>query len=995
MSRKIIYTAVLIASLLFPCIVAAQKQLKEEVIRFNEGLPSDFVGKLAVNDKGFLYLSTRRGLSQYDGYRFLDKPGVTSKITAMAIKDNTIYFHDVRNGLSMMRSFYDTLEVVSPNQFYDADPNNDHFENIFVDSDHRIWCSDFNNVKYFNKDRKTHQTFFIDKNEEKNVPSIFFLEPVKGEIWVFTAKGVFVWTKQSNKLQRHKDPVLHKLDITAVAAERNGIFLATTDGRLMNYTRHNGRLQLLHAFPNKERIQGILDVKLEGKAQKLLYSAHEIYLTNENDAQPKLLYQTRDRKINDLIVNAKAKVIWLATTKGLVKLQDPHTTIHHNLLPSEAHRPGNMIIDLAEDRDGDLYLCSRDNILWKFSTSASWTKTALPASTQCQSLLIHENQVLVSTSQGLYSTAGKAISKLNLPGLETGTAIRKALIYKNKQLWVLPQGKPLKIYTWPELKPLNGLLVNRPDFWDDNLWNDMLADPGGRIWMVGWTPKGFGIAFYQDTAKAFVEVGNLKANADHSVFVGDYYNRITLTKNGNILVSAYGGWNLLNPEGKIIRKMNTERYEVANDRVEGITEDDAGRIWFATEEGLHMHSRSTDKVIRISQVDGLRSDDLIYGFRKLRNGKLAIGIENGFSLVDIRELMSAQLANKLELCAVKINGQMRNINTSEIRLQKGETELELFFSSLSYMDKRKIIYRYKFVGEKGWNYLGHKPELPLSHLAPGNYQILIEAGDNFSNWQKKSLMVNINVPYPFYMSTWFIFLMIALFITLGILVYRYLFHQKELKLQFDRKIKEAEMQALRSQMNPHFMFNTLNSINSFIVEHKTREASGYLTTFAKLMRNILENSKSSSIPLDKELQTLELYLNLEASRLDDAFEYRIVIAEGIAADVLKVPPLILQPFAENAIWHGLRNKEGKGTLEILIDRENENTLHIRIKDNGAGRSVTAAFQNKQFKHKSYGVEITSSRLKMLSNDSHIVIEDLFNEDHSPAGTMVHIYLQSN
>jgi sensor histidine kinase YesM len=225
-----------------------------------------------------------------------------------------------------------------------------------------------------------------------------------------------------------------------------------------------------------------------------------------------------------------------------------------------------------------------------------------------------------------------------------------------------------------------------------------------------------------------------------------------------------------------------------------------------------------------------------------------------------------------------------------------------------------------------------------------------------------------------------------------IYVYRYLLHQHKVEEQYKRKLKEAEMQALRSQMNPHFMFNTLNSINSFIIEHKTDEASEYLTTFSRLMRDILDNSKHTSIPLHKELQTLKLYLSLEATRLEHVFDYHIKVSKNVSQETLKVPPLILQPFAENAIWHGLRNREGKGLLEILISLEDENTLHITIKDNGIGRKAAAQFMVSQFKHKSYGVDITTSRLRLLSSESSIAIEDLFDRDDRPAGTAVHIYL---
>lgn len=346
---------------------------------------------------------------------------------------------------------------------------------------------------------------------------------------------------------------------------------------------------------------------------------------------------------------------------------------------------------------------------------------------------------------------------------------------------------------------------------------------------------------------------------------------------------------------------------------------------------------------------------------------------------------------KLELNAIKINGKTFNTNNPNIELKKGETELELLFSLPAHIDKRKVVYRYKFKDEDQWNYLGNKADLSLKHIAPGDYHLLIEAGDDTGNWQSDGLLVKVYLPAPFYKTQWFLFLMFGLIILGIVYVYRYLFQQHKIEEQYRRKLKDAEMQALRSQMNPHFMFNTLNSINSFIIEHKIDEASEYLTTFSKLMRNILDNSKHTAISLEKELDTLKLYLNLEAARLEHCFEYIIKFNNDVYPESLRVPPLILQPFAENAIWHGLRNKEGKGLLEILIEQTDENILHITIKDNGIGRAAAGSFMASQFKHKSYGVDITSSRLKLLSSDSQIVIEDLYEGDKA-AGTAVHIYL---
>jgi len=200
------------------------------------------------------------------------------------------------------------------------------------------------------------------------------------------------------------------------------------------------------------------------------------------------------------------------------------------------------------------------------------------------------------------------------------------------------------------------------------------------------------------------------------------------------------------------------------------------------------------------------------------------------------------------------------------------------------------------------------------------------------------------------------------------------------------------MQALRAQMNPHFIFNSLNSINRFILQNNKTQASVYLTKFSKLVRMILQNSQASMITLESELEALKLYLDLESLRFEYHFTYNISVPKDTDIEVLKVPPLIIQPYVENAIWHGLMHKEEKGQLNIDLTQE-EHYLVIKILDDGIGRKQAAALKTKSAtKHKSVGLKITAARIAMMQSenedDSSIKINDLVNADGSAAGTEV-------
>ncbi|MEP7375429.1 MAG: histidine kinase [Chitinophagaceae bacterium] len=209
--------------------------------------------------------------------------------------------------------------------------------------------------------------------------------------------------------------------------------------------------------------------------------------------------------------------------------------------------------------------------------------------------------------------------------------------------------------------------------------------------------------------------------------------------------------------------------------------------------------------------------------------------------------------------------------------------------------------------------------------------------------------------------------------------------------ELKRQASDLQMQALRAQMNPHFIFNSLSSINWFIMENDKDTASDYLTRFSRLMRMVL-NAQKPMIPLEDELKMLELYLDMERLRFEYAFDYSITFTNAAEAGTVSIPPMLLQPFCENAIWHGFRNKEGQGNININI-RTEDDMLECIITDNGIGRRQAATFKIKSAKkEKSLGLEITRERLALFSEENNAVanfeMEDLVDENGKSTGTRV-------
>jgi tetratricopeptide (TPR) repeat protein len=211
-------------------------------------------------------------------------------------------------------------------------------------------------------------------------------------------------------------------------------------------------------------------------------------------------------------------------------------------------------------------------------------------------------------------------------------------------------------------------------------------------------------------------------------------------------------------------------------------------------------------------------------------------------------------------------------------------------------------------------------------------------------------------------------------------------------LQHIKKQSELEMQVLRTQMNPHFIFNALNSISRFVLQNKKVDADEYLTKFSRLMRMILQNSQNAVITLESELESLRLYLELEMLRFDHQFCYSIDSEDSVDVSMIKVPPLIIQPFVENAIWHGLMPKKGKGRISIQISTDKQ-LLFIKIIDDGVGRAVSATTKKHQpTTHQSLGLKTTSQRINMLYSrnpeNSPVKFVDLVDTFGKPAGTEV-------
>jgi len=216
---------------------------------------------------------------------------------------------------------------------------------------------------------------------------------------------------------------------------------------------------------------------------------------------------------------------------------------------------------------------------------------------------------------------------------------------------------------------------------------------------------------------------------------------------------------------------------------------------------------------------------------------------------------------------------------------------------------------------------------------------------------------------------------------------------QQVQTAFEKKLAESEMSALRARMNPHFIFNCLNSIKLYTLENDAQTASEYLSKFSRLIRRVLEDATAEKITVAKELETLQLYIELEAMRFKDKVRYSIRVDDGIDQDLVEIPPLLLQPYVENAIWHGLMHRPQGGAIEVAVTQPADNCLQVDITDNGIGRAAADALNSKSAtRQKSFGLQMTAERIDILNQvygmQAAVVVNDLTDNAGTASGTKV-------
>lgn len=341
---------------------------------------------------------------------------------------------------------------------------------------------------------------------------------------------------------------------------------------------------------------------------------------------------------------------------------------------------------------------------------------------------------------------------------------------------------------------------------------------------------------------------------------------------------------------------------------------------------------------------------------------------------------------------------------SELVLSHTQNHIGFLLEAIHYTYQSKIKYRWKLVGlDSKWTPASKNHTVTYSHLAPGHYEFLAQSSiDNL--WDTPPLSFKFVITPPFWQTTWFKSLAIIAFLILVLgmsaIIYIRLKRKNQalrVKLEMEKSLIELEQKALRLQMNPHFIFNALNSIHNLIILNDPSKARYALSKFSKLMRRVLENSREQQITIDDEIETLNNYVQLEKLTNNIDFNFLVEVDEALDTNEPILPPLLLQPFVENSVIHGIKSKGNNGQITVRFILESEFVLRCEVEDNGIGRKEAKAhLVQKNANHKSTALQVTQERLANINSNTiknGFEILDLYDSNHQVAGTRVIIRLK--
>lgn len=1003
----------------------------EYPIRFTEedGLPNDYVRMVEQDSEGFLWVGTFSGLSRFDGSRFrtISKPDIAGVHTQFIL-------HLLRDRLGRMwvcagdgLTMYEPKHLQAHPIISDRNTENEHFNVVYEDRQGEIWAgSNLNGICKLDTAHFVFKSYVWQRTDKLENTALNHLYAITQDVyndsilWLGTQGGLVQFNKYAKEFAWFPFETAIK-DQNERYAAANTVF-AHSDGHI-----YVGSWGGILAFDIKNRqfhdVFNIIEPIGPREFTFVDRGNHQLWLTYD---QGLIIYNTQKQQIEKIYRNnlesKEPKVYgisftdtqgraWLRSSVGLFlfnPLLEQFKTYNNPLIGKLDYN--SFVNGMLESQDKQsLYICPiRKGHFYVFHRSTqTWTSIPLPIDDKKyggfelrEIKRLKDGRVIILSSNSLYLLHENTLTLERLPlrNVLKNIVMQELLEDRNGNLWIgTVNGGLLKMdpQTW-EMQQFKTAL-NTKDF--PNRYGRVGAlceDDLGNIW-IQLNP---GYSIYNPQQDTFL----------HFPRKGEIIFSFTKDKQGFIWQSVFNQ-GLFQYDPRHPEKGPIKKYTVKNGLIDHpiyLLSDQGGTIWIQHGKGISAFDpvqhvfRHFDKTYNIPVEENNEKPIL------LSTGEIAIPTERGICIFNPAQLRVNTELPRPYFTSFKIFDQ--EIDSNELKnnclnLSYKQNFFSFEFSAIAFNMSNAVNFAYQLIGvDKNWIQSGNRHYASYTNIPSGNYTFRVKAANSEGHWSNEIATIQIHISTPWWRTWWFVVLLALGLgaVAWGFYKWRILDFQKRdrLKIEFERKLADVKMNALRAQINPHFIFNCLNSIDYYIIKNESQKASEYLNQFSRLIRLILQNSSANFVPLKDELEALQLYMQMESMRFNHRFDYEVKIEKNLDTETLEIPPMLLQPYVENAIWHGLMPKMGKGAIQVAITRE-EGYLRCIIEDNGIGREKAELFKisNHFTKKRSMGMAITQNRIELLNQqlgaNTTVNIIDLKDYHNRAIGTRVELNIPIN
>jgi len=935
-------------------------------------LSSDLIECMAEDPLGNLWMGTDHGLNRYDRKKnsfrqYFHQPADTSSLSGNHIRA----LYAARDSILWIETFDGTLHAMDVRtekmQRYPHQPpyqSEYHYHTIYEDQTGKLWIGGRNlGIIYFDRDRNVFHTIRADETRptgkrESDISA--YLEDSRGNFWVSGLDGVYLLDRQKEVFRK-----VFAVSTWSMAEDVKGnLWLGTGQG-LYQYNPAGNILFEFHPEPdNPYAISSNQINKVFPDGQGNIWAGTDNGLNRiSRKAFPFEHYRhipgnTGTLSSNNVsaVLQDHTGVLWVGTMGGGLNRFGPVV----GTLSCFRHDPGNpgslgsdKISCLYEDRDGTIWVG-----LWagvgfqrfdrKNNSFQTWRKSSGTLKTDWYNDFAEDRQ------------GNFYLGFWGGPGLTLFDRNQGVFLKSLKELFIPADGS--------------------------RLINVLFTDSKGRLW-IGTSKVGLQVL----DPRSMKTIHYGYTPGDSGGLPGPEVNSILEDAQGMIWIGGRGV-SRLNPETGSFTHF-TMKEGLPDQTVMGMEVDQKGNLWISTRNGLSEFDPLTFTFHNFTMEDGLQENAFSRAHTRLASGEMIFGGPNGFTRFHPDSIRFKRDTSRPVIENFRVFNQLRQADLCEIpflELLYHENFFSFELAAPAQIRPEGVAYVYRLEPlEKTWHQTdASNRRASYTSVPPGSYRFVAGIVQSPGGEPDSIVSVRLRIQPPFWKTWWFYLtgLLLALALIAG------LFRIREKQLLWRNRTLELKQKLLRSQMNPHFIFNSLFAIQNFIYGQKADKAGRYLSDFAHLIRLILNNSREEYIALDKEIETIRLYLDLQSLRFNPAFHYTLTLDPEIDMELTAVPPMLAQPFIENSLEHGLRHQKGEGQIEIRFTLE-KNRLCFEVADNGIGLMRSQATKReKPDGHKSLAMEITRERIRLLNRnlDQKIRFEitDRSSEKEGMCGTRV-------